>query len=446
MNTSLRNESTLSRVTSKSYILKDLFVKSEGNLNTLNTTEKADASSTLGHGMGEKRNVLSVSALNKMVRSSLEDQFCNLWVQGEISNFTDHQSGHYYFSLKDDKALVPAIMFRGFNQKLKFKPKAGMEVLVYGKVTLYEPKGNYQIFCEVMRPVGVGDLQLAFEQMKEKLSKEGLFLPKHKRPIPELPQRIGVITSPTGAAIKDILNVLSRRFKGLDITIIPTIVQGDTAAENIAQNIQLANEVGEFDVLIAGRGGGSIEDLWAFNEEIVARAIFSSQIPIISAVGHEIDFTISDLVADLRAPTPSAAAELVVKNAQELKQNICLHFKRLKSLQSQILEIKRKDLNSLSKQLIDPQRRVQDLCLRVDEISERLERGIKRSLKTQRDKLSQLGALLDSISPLKVLSRGYCIAQKNKKTIKNAKTLKKGDLISVQFEKGSIKSKVQSIE
>lgn len=416
--------------------------------NTLNETQKTKPNSTLEHREGEKekRNVLSVSALNKMVRSSLEDQFHNLWVQGEVSNFTAHSSGHYYFSLKDDKALVSAVMFRGFNQKLKFKPKAGMEVLVYGRVTLYEPRGNYQIFCEVMRPVGIGDLQLAFEQMKEKLSKEGLFLPEHKLSIPELPQRIGVITSPTGAAIKDILNVLSRRFKGLDITIIPTIVQGDVAAENIAQNIQLANEVGKFDVLIVGRGGGSIEDLWAFNEEIVARAIFSSQIPIISAVGHEIDFTISDFVADLRAPTPSAAAELVVKNAQELKQNIRLHFKRLKSLQSQILEIKHKDLVSLSKQLIDPQRRVQDLSLRVDEISERLEKEMKRTFQKYREKISQLGALLDSVSPLKVLSRGYCIAEKNGKTIKNAKTLKKGDLISVQFEKGRVKSTVKSIE
>ncbi len=415
---------------------------------TPNTSQKIKSTIEKEYKKNEQseRHVLSVSELNEMVRSSLESQFRNIWIQGEISNFTAHSSGHYYFSLKDEKATISVVMFKGLNQRLKFKPQTGMEVLVNGKVTLYESRGNYQIFCEIMQPVGIGELQLAFEQRKEKLSKEGLFLKEHKRPIPELPQRIGVITSPTGAAIRDILKVLSRRFKGLDITLIPTSVQGNTAAENIAQNIQMANDIGKFDVLIIGRGGGSIEDLWAFNEEIVARAIFSSQIPIISAVGHEIDFTISDFVADLRAPTPSAAAELVVKNAQELKQNLHLHFKRLKSLQHQILETKHQKILFLSKSLIDPQRRIQDLSLRVDELSKFLEKEIKDILNRQRENLSQLGALLDSLSPLKVLSRGYSIAQKKGETIKNAMSLKKGDLISIQFEKGRVKSEVKDVE
>ena len=252
--------------------------------------------------------VLSVEQLNVYIKQLLEGQVGQVWVRGELSNFKAHTSGHFYFSLKDSKSQITAVMFRGHNARLKFKPTDGMEVIVRGRITVYEPRGNYQLMCEMMEPVGAGALQKAFEQLKMKLKAEGLFDAARKRPIPTFPRHIAIVTSPTGAAIRDIMNVLSRRAKSIQVTVVPTVVQGEAAAPQICEALAKAIKLRDVDAIIVGRGGGSIEDMWCFNDEKLARAIAASPIPIISAVGHEIDFTIADFVADLRAPTPSARA------------------------------------------------------------------------------------------------------------------------------------------
>ncbi len=392
--------------------------------------------------------ILSVSDVNRAIKSTLEGQFKLIWLKGEISNFKPHTSGHFYFSLKDSKAQISAIMFRGFNQSLKFKPRDGMEVIVRGKITVYEPRGNYQIFCEQMDPVGAGALQLAFEQLKKKLELEGLFDKARKRPLPAMPKHVAVVTSPTGAAIRDILNILSRRFKGLRVTVVPTVVQGDAAAPSIVKAIELAQKMIDVDVMIVGRGGGSIEDMWCFNDERVARAISACRVPVISAVGHEIDFTIADFVADLRAPTPSAAAELVCRNAAEICERIVVLDKRLAKGLFHCIQLLKHRLVGHAKRLVDPKRRLQDLSQRCDELSQRLEAGIaryfegveqhlnllkaqlvspeelilrrhqhidilrtkleanwQRNLEIKRARWARLGTTLDAVSPLKVLAR-----------------------------------------
>ncbi|USN46674.1 MAG: exodeoxyribonuclease VII large subunit [Pseudobdellovibrionaceae bacterium] len=433
--------------------------------------------------------VFSVSELNGSVREILESQFSLIWLQGEISNFKAHTSGHFYFSLKDDKAQVNAVMFRGFNSRLKFRPESGMEVLVRGKITVYEPRGNYQVFCETMEPVGAGALQKAFEQLKAKLQKEGLFAKERKKPLPAFPKHIAVVTSPTGAAIRDILNVLKRRHRGAEVTVVPALVQGPTAAASIVKGIEAANKIKNIDVIIVGRGGGSIEDLWCFNEESVARAIVASQKPIISAVGHEVDFTISDFVADLRAPTPSAAAELVVKNSEDLLERIKQIRHRLLRSMNFIIHHHRQRLTHLGKRLIDPQRRLQDLSMRCDELTQRLELSVERfvSLKRQqlqhllkrlgtplalvdrqrqrvamlglrlassqkqilqdrRHHLKELMAVLDSLSPLKVVDRGYSIVTKQKVVVKNVEQLSVGDSLHVRLAHGGAQVSVTTLE
>ena len=265
----------------------------------------------------ESQHVFTVSELTRGIRSILEQAFDTVWVEGEISNYVLAQSGHAYFSLKDETSQVRCVFFKGNRIRVKFDPEDGDQVLLFGRVNVYEPRGEYQIVVEAMEPRGLGALQKAFEQLKAKLEKEGLFDEAHKQALPEFPWKIGIVTSPTGAAIRDLLNVLHRRNPRVSVVLAPAKVQGEGAAEEIAQAIRDLNTLEELDVLIVGRGGGSIEDLWAFNEEVVARAIHESKLPVVSAVGHEIDFTISDFVADLRAPTPSAAAELVVPRLQE---------------------------------------------------------------------------------------------------------------------------------
>lgn len=431
---------------------------------------------------------LSVSELNRSIKGILESQYSMVWVQGEISNFKAHSSGHFYFSLKDSSSQINAVMFRGFNQKLKFKPEDGMEVLVRCRVTVYEPRGNYQLFCEMMEPVGLGALQKAFEQLKSKLEAEGLFDSAKKRQLPSFPSKIAIVTSPTGAAIKDMLNVLSRRFKCVEITLIPTSVQGDAAPKEIVAAIELANQIQDFDVMIVGRGGGSIEDLWAFNNESVARAIASSKIPTISAVGHEIDFTIADFVADLRAPTPSAAAELVVNNAADLMEHFEETEKRLVSiLQNKFRSLKEKTQH-ISKRLVDPQRKLQDIAQKCDDLLQRLEYanlkiinnlmmridllkerlGSPESLisefqqkllvqesklkllqrahfETKKQKLLQMNSLLDSLSPLRVVDRGYSLVYRNEELIKKAPQVKPGESITICLSEGSIQAEVTEI-
>ncbi len=433
--------------------------------------------------------VLTVSELNKYIREILEGRFPLLWLKAEISNFKAHTSGHFYFSLKDARAQINAVMFRGFNSQLKFRPEDGMEVLVRGKITVYEPRGNYQIFCELMEPVGAGALQKAYEQLKAKLQKEGLFDEARKRPLPALPRHIVIVTSPTGAAIRDMLNVLSRRFKGARITVIPCKVQGDQAPGEIVSAIQLANRLEDADVMIVGRGGGSIEDLWAFNDERVARAIAGARVPVISAVGHEVDFTIADFVADLRAPTPSAAAELVVKNAADLQDRInnlsrALRFRVLAALNGY-----KQVSNSLAKRLVDPQRKIQDASMRCDELLQRLEQasaryfrnkqleiellqqklgtplpriakhgqavnsfvqrlktGVRNALVRKRERLELQMAVMDSLSPLKVLDRGYSMVVSGEKIVTDAESLKPGDSITVRMCKGKIEARVEKVE
>lgn len=434
--------------------------------------------------------VLTVSQLNSMIRGTLESQFQEIWIRGEISNFKAHSSGHYYFSLKDKNAQISAVMFRGMNSKLKFRPEDGLEVMVHGKVTVYEPRGNYQVFCQWMEPVGAGALQKAFEQLKEKLKAEGLFAQERKRPLPSFPKHIGLVTSPTGAAIQDILNVLGRRYKSARITLSPAQVQGVSAADSIVKAIDLINQLKDVDVLIVGRGGGSIEDLWCFNEEKVARAIVASKIPIISAVGHEVDFTIADFVADLRAPTPSAAAELVVKNADDLASNILQIKKSLVQAMQVQLRQKSDALKSYRHRLIDPRRHLQDLILRCDELTHRLEQAglryindcrtrvemalrkmgsprqillqaarrlesiesnLKKSMQIQhkdlRSNLREKMAQLEALSPLKVVQRGYSLVTlDNKKIVKDSQQLKLGEKLNIQFAKGQVEAVVQKIK
>lgn len=412
--------------------------------------------------------VLSVSELNKYIRELLEGEFSLVWLKGEISNFKAHTSGHFYFSLKDSRAQINAVMFRGYNTGLKFRPEDGMEVLVRGKVTVYEPRGNYQIFCEVMEPVGAGALQKAFEQLKAKLQKEGLFDVARKRPLPSLPRHIAIVTSPTGAAIRDMLNVLGRRFKGARITLIPCKVQGDQAPREIINAIEMANRLKDVDVMIVGRGGGSIEDLWAFNDEGVARAIAGSKIPTISAVGHEVDFTIADFVADLRAPTPSAAAELVVKNAADLNDRVARMMRSIRTCMGQRIASARDRLVHTRKRLVDPQRKLQDAALRCDELLQRLQIAVFREIDKKddieafrqrletatrnlhirkREALEKNMAVLDSLSPLKVLDRGFSMVIDSKGSIvTDAMTLKPGDDVTVRMCKGSIEAKVSKVE
>lgn len=411
--------------------------------------------------------ILTVSDLNKMIRQSLEGQFGLIWVKAEISNFKPHSSGHFYFSLKDDGSQISAVMFRGFNSRLKFKPENGMEVVVRGRVTVYEPRGSYQIFCELMEPVGVGALQLAYEQLKEKLKAEGLFDPSRKKQLPFMPKRIVIVTSPTGAAIRDMLNVLSRRARGLEVTIIPAVVQGAQAPAEIVRAIELAQKVGGFDVMIVGRGGGSMEDLWGFNDERVARAIANCKIPVISAVGHEVDFTISDFVADMRAPTPSAAAELVVRNATDLLEKLSLIQARLVGLVNKNIQLDKRQLQALEKGLVDPKRRLQDFALRLDELIQRLDLATHHLVEDKRQlvvilrhrlgdpaaklqlahqKLMRLSDLLDSLSPLKVVGRGYSIVKKDHEVIKESAQLRVGDSVRMQFARGYAKAKIEELE
>lgn len=391
--------------------------------------------------------VYRVSEINAAIRELLEGEFSQLWVQGEISNFKAHTSGHFYFSLKDAAAQVNAVMFKGHNRQLKFKPQDGMEVLVRGKVTVYEPRGNYQIFCELMEPVGAGALQIAFDQLKKKLQAEGLFDAAKKRPIPRYPQHVALVTSPTGAAIRDMLNVLRRRFKGLRVTLVPALVQGEQAPSSLVSALAQANRLTDVDVIIIGRGGGSMEDLWAFNDESLARAIAGSRIPVISAVGHEVDFTIADFVADLRAPTPSAAAELVVRNSVELIETVATLRRRLTLAMANQIQQWRRQVDNLRRHLIDPQRRLRDLVQRCDELTERLTNAVSHRFDLWRGDWRRLTSLLDSLSPLKVVDRGYALVSlPDGRMVKSVAEVKAEEDLIVRVADGKIHTRVVGTE
>jgi exodeoxyribonuclease VII large subunit len=438
------------------------------------------------------RPILTVSQLTAEIKTLLERNFEHLWVEGEVSNLRLPGSGHLYFTLKDESAQIRAVMFRTQNRLLKFQPEDGLQVVGYGRLTVYEPRGEYQIVLDYLEPKGLGALQLAFDQLKEKLSREGLFDPARKKPLPPLPQKIGIVTSPTGAAIRDILQIINRRFANVHILLYPVRVQGVGAAQEIARAIDELGQWPGLDVMIVGRGGGSLEDLWAFNEEPVARAIHRSPVPVVSAVGHEIDFTIADFVADLRAPTPSAAAELVVRNKVELVQTLESLGRRLSQTVRINLESRQERLSSLVYRLTDPRKRVSDQRLHLDDLSSRLATSIQQSLGRRIDRfrmkvesltllhpgkrvtdyshrLSQLhrrlavagrssmrfyrqrvevaAGRLQSLSPLAVLERGYGIARvlPSREIIRDASRLRVDDRVNVKVHRGDFVARVEKM-
>ena len=439
------------------------------------------------------KKILTVSELTLEIKHHLEEGFGEIWVEGEISNFRSPSSGHYYFTLKDGKSQIRGVIFRFMGRYLKFEPQDGLAVICRGKISVYEPRGEYQLILDYMEPKGIGALQLAFEQLKEKLEKEGLFDAARKKPLPLLPKKIGIVTSPTGAAIRDLLNVIGRRFPNVGILINPVKVQGEGSAQEIAAAIYELNTIPEIDVIVVARGGGSLEDLWAFNEEIVARAIDHSSLPVISAVGHEIDFTIADFVADLRAPTPSVAGELVVKDKAELSHLIDSLSSRLSNQMMHFLETVKNQFGFLKKGLPDLRLKISDLQLRIDDLSSRLTPHILQSFELKKEMLGgrrvrlllrnpqlkvgeylksvslcekslidsvylMLNRLrqvlerylgeLDSLSPLSVLQRGYSITRlfPSYKIVKDNKMVSVGDKVNIVLGKGEIFCQVDKIK
>ena len=381
--------------------------------------------------------IATVSQINNYIKKILDQNIIlnNVWVKGELSNFKLHYSGHIYTTLKDEGGVLKAVMFKGAASKLMFAPKDGMKVLARGRVGVYENGGVYQLYIEEMTPDGVGELYIAYEQLKARLQEEGLFDEQYKKPIPRFPSRVGVITASTGAAVRDIINVITRRWPMAEIVLYPAQVQGTGAAETVVAGIEYFNKTNSVDTIIAGRGGGSIEDMWAFNEEIVARAIFASKIPIISAVGHETDFTIADFVADLRAPTPSAAAEIAVPSVLELSGTLNMYLSRLTNAQASILKSLQLKLNSMK--LKTPQEIINDNSQRLDNLTRRLESSFKMILIEKRKILGEESGKLNALSPLNTLSRGYSIPVKEDGTvIRSAEEMNTGDEFTLKLRDG----------
>jgi exodeoxyribonuclease VII large subunit len=440
-----------------------------------------------------EKTILTVSRLTALLRGVLEENFEQLWVQGEVSNLSYPSSGHCYFTLKDAGAQLRCVMFKNAVKNLKFRLKDGMALIVRGRISVYDQRGEYQLICEYMEPAGVGALQTAFVQLKEKLAAEGLFAEAHKLTMPLFPRKVGVITSPTGAAIHDILNVLKRRFASLAVLLYPVRVQGEGSALEIARAIDDMNRLADVDVLIVGRGGGSLEDLWAFNEEVVARAVYRSKIPLISAVGHETDWTICDFTADLRAPTPSAAAELVIASAGELHSRVESLSNRLQRSLESTLAAHDSRLETLRRALHDPRTMLGHLAQRLDDLTGRLETGLSVAASRRRDRFERLRdalqhnnpqgrvdnlrqrisllslraegllnqrlellrqgfgdntARLEVLSPLKTLARGYAIATHGSDgtVVSDAVSLATGEELLVTLHRGMARCRVESVE
>ncbi len=440
-----------------------------------------------------EKTILTVSRLTALLRGVLEENFEQLWVGGEVSNLSYPSSGHCYFTLKDAGAQLRCVMFKSAVKNLKFRLTDGMALIVRGRISVYDQRGEYQLICEYLEPAGVGALQTAFVQLKEKLALEGLFAEAHKSAIPRFPRKIGVITSPTGAAIHDILNVLKRRFASLAVLLYPVRVQGEGAAVEIARAVDEMNRLGDVDILIVGRGGGSLEDLWAFNEEAVARAVYRSKIPVISAVGHETDWTICDFVADLRAPTPSAAAELVIASSEELRSQVDGLSHRLRKTIENILVSYDRRLEGLRRALHDPRMMVGHLAQRLDDLTGRLDMGLHVAVSRRRDRFERLrdalrhndpkgmidlllqrvalllvrsegllahrleeirqgfgdnAARLEVLSPLKTLARGYAIASHacDGTTVTDAGSLAPGEQLLLRLHRGAARCLVESLE
>ena len=383
---------------------------------------------------------ITVSDLNKYMKEKIaEDEYLNnILIKGEISNFKNHYTGHMYFTLKDEKSLIKCIMFKSYATKLTFMPKDGMKVMILGSVSVFERDGVYQIYARAMEEDGLGDLYTKYQELKKRLEQQGLFEEEHKMKIPMMPRVIGVLTSQTGSVIRDIINVSTRRNPNVYIRLLPVPVQGEGAAEKISNGIEYMNKNKLADVLILARGGGSLEDLWPFNEEIVAHSIYNSEIPIISAVGHETDFTIADFVADLRAPTPSAAAELAVPDIYEVKRKIETYQDRLRNSLIKKLELMnlRYEKCMSSSVFKEPLRKINDNYIKLDNCIKQIENSIKVKHEKEKTKYIELIAKLDALSPLKTLYRGYSITEKNNKVIKGKEELKTNDLIEIRFVDG----------
>jgi exodeoxyribonuclease VII large subunit len=440
-----------------------------------------------------EKTILTVSRLTALLRGVLEENFEQLWVQGEVSNLSLPSSGHCYFTLKDSGAQLRCVMFKSAVKNLKFRPADGMALIVRGHISVYDQRGEYQLICEYLEPSGIGALQAAFVQLKEKLALEGLFAEEHKRPLPRFPRRVGVITSPTGAAIHDILNVLKRRFASLEVQLFPVRVQGEGSALEIARAIDGMNRMAEVDVLIVGRGGGSLEDLWAFNEEVVARAVHRSKIPIISAVGHETDWSICDFAADLRAPTPSAAAEMVIASADELRSQVDALTRRLTRIIENRLATLDASIDALRRSLHDPRTMLGHMAQRMDDLNGRLELALFNSVRRRQEQFIRLentlqyqnpavrisalhqrvgflsaqveslmahkidlerqnfgksAARLEVLSPLKTLARGYAIAVRadNGRVVTDTSGLNVGESLLVTLHHGGVRCLIEALE
>ena len=387
-------------------------------------------------------NPITVTDLNKYIKNKIDgdEMLNNVLVKGEISNFKNHYTGHMYFTLKDENSLIKCVMFKSYTTHLSFMPKDGMKVMVLGSVAVFERDGIYQIYAKAMKEDGLGSLYTAYEELKKKLEQEGLFAESHKKKIPFMPKTIGVLTSNTGAVIRDIINVSTRRNPGVHIRLYPVPVQGPGAAEKIAEGIKFMNENKLADVLIIGRGGGSLEDLWPFNEEIVARAIYDSELPIISAVGHETDFTIADFVADLRAPTPSAAAELAVANIEDVRETLKLYNNRYKVALKKKIELMRLSYEKCMARPAykNPTRKINEQYMVIDMKVKALQNSMMLKLKEAKTSFVKENAKLDSLSPLKTLTRGYSIVTKQEsgKVIKSVDDLNSGEKVNLRLSDG----------
>lgn len=397
-----------------------------------------------------ERRIATVTQINNYIKVLFERTpvLGNIWIRGEISNFKLHSSGHIYMTLKDEGAALRAVMFKSAAAKLSLRPENGMKILARGRIGVFERDGQYQLYIEEMEEEGKGDLYRLFEELKKKLGEEGLFDEKRKKPIPSFPLRIGIVTSPTGAAVRDIINILRRRWPLAEARLYPALVQGPGAAASICRGIEYFNKNKNADVLIVGRGGGSTEDLWAFNEEATPRAVYNSQIPVISAVGHETDFTLCDFAADLRAPTPSAAAELAVPDIKDIAAFVESSIERAKNLLLSKADMRRKQLDLLTERssLAGFNRRIEGMMQLADRAEDELLRAYSSLLERRGALLGESAVRLDALSPLKVFERGYSVSYKNGRVLKSAEDVKKGDEITLHLKDGRVKTEAVSIE
>ena len=401
--------------------------------------------------MPDEARILSVEELNNYVKLKVDRDpvLSNVWVKGEISNLTCHSSGHYYFSLKNENARVSAVMFKAAVMILKFRPENGMKVILHGRVSVFVRDGNYQLYATELEPDGIGALTIAYEQLKKRLEAEGLFRQESKRPLPKIPTRVGIVTSPTGAAVRDIINVCGRRFPFAKLILFPSLVQGEGAEKSLIEGIEYFDTEKAADVIIIGRGGGSIEDLWAFNSEALARRIYRCSIPVISAVGHETDFTICDFVSDRRAPTPSAAAELAVPDSNELKRKFLNVNVRMSTVLDNRIKSERERLRLISSRraLTSPDAYLDDRRMELVKLSDRLDDSMIRKLESIKLRLSGAASLLEAVSPLKIISKGYsAVYDSEGRLMKSVKGASVGDGVSFRLSDGTVEATVTSVD